>query len=733
MAYISYISYGVAATLSQVVLLRCMMNRFGGNEWQLGGFLFAWLLVTGFGALLGGKVQQRLSISSCFSPILFVFLPSSTALGMMLMELLPPHFGIIEGTTAFPFSTFLVTVLALLPASLVCGALYPALIAVSNDQFEARFSDLSAMDAFGSAVGGFLFATILFPLLDSPALVTVIAFASFLGGIFALRSCPSAKHLPVAIIILFSFFALPTEFFSSPPDTRSGFPVLSRVESRFGLLEVVQRDDQIVLFRGATPVSDAAWWEEAEETAILVLGLHESSRRVFLLEGSSLVARDMATIPDLELVHLQPDSQLTALERTDIAKSAPFWSALRVEQSDPRAWLASHPEESADVILSAINAESLSSSRLSGKEFFALAHKTLSPQGGRVGLLLLGLGKPTNYVSATEAELLLSVLTAAEQHFASCRILPWGRYWLACSDAPIIADPQKIAENCTRRGLKPRRPVVETLSDVWSASRLAELDTRLREARASVTTPNSDLTPVASSFALSLWAARFDSTRLSLFHSLREHKDVLLGFFIIVVVVVLAFSAAFRHKALHASFSAALAGGLGIQTELTLMTVYQSTYGLLYDRIGLFVASYMVGLGLGVWRRKNLTDRPLGHLILWFGVLAVLLLALRLALPFAPSMLHETAFATVASLSLVLVGFLCGRIYRDCGLVLRRGKKSSDEGVAAWLRLLDHAGAALPALLGGVFLLPFFGATVSLSLCASLAGFSLMATWRFRH
>jgi spermidine synthase len=166
--------------------------------------------------------------------------------------------------------------------------------------------------------------------------------------------------------------------------------------------------------------------------------------------------------------------------------------------------------------------------------------------------------------------------------------------------------------------------------------------------------------------------------------------------------------------------------------EILLIFVFQSIYGYVYARIGLIVAMFMAGLLLGAPSGKSMIKD--GRRSSWLAMagIEITLLALALTLPFIvkflclPGMDELSARATEILIyaAVGVVGWCVGveftvanKLFCDAGGEMGSSAAATD----AW----DHIGAALGALLMGVFFIPVFGIGISCMILVVLKAASL--------
>jgi hypothetical protein len=243
---------------------------------------------------------------------------------------------------------------------------------------------------------------------------------------------------------------------------------------------------------------------------------------------------------------------------------------------------------------------------------------------------------------------------------------------------------------------------------------------------------NTDASPISSSLAMILWGRFSGSERMELLNTIRRGG---LTVYLIPILFFLVARITFRarwgpREGRENRFQALLAmtavGATAMGMQIVLIYAYQSLFGYVFERIGLFAAIFMTGLvggghgsGVALGRIRNKE----AAILLTLGLLAVMCLTL-------PAMLKqladrepwqiEAALFTLVFLSGILTGaafpFVASRYLE---MVANPGQASG------WTDAADHYGAAVGALISGTLLVPLLGTTEA---CIVLALLVLVPT-----
>jgi spermidine synthase len=247
---------------------------------------------------------------------------------------------------------------------------------------------------------------------------------------------------------------------------------------------------------------------------------------------------------------------------------------------------------------------------------------------------------------------------------------------------------------------------------------------------------NRDLRPIGLFHGLSYWNALFSPRLAWMFAfagrlSLWTLGPALAGCMLLFLVISRATG---KGTAAVVPVVIATTGATGMTADLIVVFAFQTLYGYVYHWIGLLIAAFMVGLGLGglVGTRRSVRfakARPAllkleGALVLYWILLPVLLRTLHAGIS------HPLVFASTQGVLLVLnvlAGFLVGSQFplaNKIWMESRRDRRGAAGALYAW----DLVGAFAGAMVVSVVLIPVLGLLETCFLAAMLkAGSFLLA------
>jgi spermidine synthase len=668
--------------------------------------LGAWLAWTGAGSLYGRRSETTAGTSPAAEfALLGILAPLSVALLRAARRLL---LGLPGADLSFERGLALIA-FCLMPTGFLLGLLF------RRSTRRARAEGLSlaacyAIESAGAVLGGALSTLALALAVD--ALSVALACGLVGLGLAALLADRRRTRWLLALPSVALLAALPFGPDLDRKLTRIEHPGL--VESRdtpYARLAVVRRGEQAVVLQDGATVFDT----EATDAEALVHPVLVQVRpgRVLILGGcvEGLLGEALRHAPR-EVGCVELDAVRLALGRRQLGTQAA--RALddpraSVTVADPRAFLAR--DGSYDAILVGMpGPESGQANRFYTREFFELCARSLA--GG--GVLGLRLHAGENYWAPLFARRMASIAGALRAVFSDTLLLPGDPTVLLATRGRLLREPAILATRLRERGIEARLAGPEYMAYAYDASRLAEVEGRLRAASAPI---NTDARPVAYGHAAALWLARF-------FPQLAFHGDAVLeaagGFALAAVALGVGVVLLWRSRAAVLVTLMAVAGFAGMVLESVLLLRFQSQRGALFQDIGLLITAFMAGLAAG----SGLLARPTREAeadAAARGPRAALLGLAGLALLLGAEVSAGLGGGLAESLLwLGMAGSLVGALF---AVASRSGFAQPQDAIR--LYAADLGGACLGSLLASLLLVPALGlagtsvATAALCLVAA--------------
>jgi len=736
--YWIFFGIGFLATMSQVILLREFLVGSLGNEMSFGVGFSTWLVGiavgAGFGALLGRWRGQGVLFR--LAAVIWALVPSGL---LYLVRVSRAWYPVSPGEIPPPEVMLAFGAMGILPAGVLVGFLFPLGAVLAAPRNAARpatgstrgIGQIYVYEAAGSLAAGALFSFVLarhyhpVGFLAASGLLVVV----LLGVAEAQRGLPPNRLRWVAVgaggVLGLALLLPPAgpalERDSRARRTKALFPGLEPVdwaESRYQNLELLRLEEQYTLFANGHLLFSFPDPYRPREVADLVLTQHPSPANVLVIgtrDPQLLGAMRRHGLEDVEAVDLDP--RVLELARPH------FNEEVGQILDDPRLTLIDDDgrrhlfdtEASYDVVfLNLPDPVTALLGRFYTLEFFQAARDHLA-EGGLFAFTFTG---TPGLIGRESLEYGSILYRTAMRVFDQVLAVPGDTVFVFCSRKPDVftRNAEVLTARYRERRLEPEEGAFRFYDLLWP-ERVNLANERLN--RSGLHWISTDWHPRAYFFASLLWDRLVRARTVEAFRRLAQ-----IPFWVCIaaVAVLPILRTPFRMlRRAEASargdllWSIATTGLVALALEIMFIFAFQNLYGYVYEKLGLVVGLFMVGLALGGgWATERYSARtPRGgrtglHRDMAVADLAVAACAVLLlgfvwicGRPFALSELLFDGY-------LVVVGLLTGAQFPlavRCYLETRKDVAVS----AGALDAADHLGAAFGALLTGVLLIPLFG------------------------
>jgi spermidine synthase len=725
---------GAVAIIAQSLIVRELLIACLGNELVIGFALGAWLLWTGVGAATLGRLAERSNRPARWLSAellaLAVALPGSLLLAVHGRQLV----GLGSGELPGPLAASAVSLVALLPVSLVNGAVFPTLCRLRAGTGDDRpaVAPVYVAEAVGSAIGGVLFAAVLV-LQSQPAFV--ILGCSLLAALLPpATSLVSGRALMPATVVAFAAAA------ALAVPARIDAP---HVNTYYGRTTLRRHDHTASVYHSG--VLAATYPPAAEAESLVHLALMQfprplrpaaapdgGRRRVLLLGGlggtANVLATQYATAqPAVDLVEL--DAQAVGFVHRH-APGLKLPARANVAHRDWRSMSASGGAAGYDAILVTLpNPTTAQINRYYTVEFFRQARRHLRPDG----VLAFSVEATPSLGTRELRDFIACLHRTLAAVFADVAVVPGDHAIFLASASPdrLTLDPDTLIDRLGRWGVRPRA-FADTAHGDLDPFRIEDWRAALDEAAGERL--NTDLRPVAMSHALAVWSAKTRTPKSSFeqdlvrvpagwFAAIASWRPAGRWAFGVGVLAAVCGAVALLRPARGAAagLAVSLGGFTEITVEIVVLLAFQVFRGYLYAMLGMILASFMLGLCAGgALAGRALRDGRDPHRWL-VGVQAALVLhplVLAGALTWGAGPMRSAGALDAAFVAFAFIAGLVGGMQFPLATAVSRG-----QSVAARLSALDLCGAAVGAFLVSAVLIPALGLA---AVTAGLSGLGLV-------
>jgi spermidine synthase len=691
---------GVSSIMTQLVLMRELLCIFSGNELVLGIVLGNWLLLTGAGSYLG-KGASRLA-----HPIGVLFLAQLAVAVLPLVDVYLlrtlRNVVFVPGVQLGVLETALSSGILLLPYCLIAGYLLTLACCLLAPQHGASsIGQVYFVDNLGDIAGGLLFTVVVvyvsshFHLLYLPAalnlvcaLLVALAFRRVAG--LALAGAATAVLLVTVALIDLDQLSFARQY---APER-----VAFHGQSPYGSLVVTESHGQYNFIESGVPLFSTHNVEQVEEMAHFAMAHRPEAKRVLLIAGGVAgTAQELLKYRVAAVDYVELDPLILAAARQYLPESLGD-PRIHIQGGDGRLFVQQTAHRYGVVIADLPDPSTSQLNRFYTREFFQEVQRVLTPGG----VFCLTLAHYENYVSRELADLLSVADRTLRSVFKRTRIIPGARLVLLASDGALDAD---ISSELERHRIRTQHLNRSYLSHILSADRAGQV----RRALSREAPLNRDLSPILYYRQLVYWTSQFNQK---------------LG---IVALAAGALLLVYLLRARAVGFAVFTTGCTASALQVVILLGFQAMHGCVYQRVGVLVTMFIVGLALGSFAmNRMLSGRRRKDLVLIELAIAAFAACVPLALLAAKwlssgggigaSLSADAVFPLLALLPGVLVGMefpLAGKVdFAGVGETASR------------LYAADLVGASLGAMVVGAILLPLLGAT---AVCLLTAGLNLVS------
>ena len=738
--WIALITMGSTWVIAQVLLVRELLVAFHGNELVVGLVLGIWLLAGALGSAGAGWWADRAGNSAIVFIALQAVLAAALPAAVLAARTLRPLAGLLPGELAGPGTMAAVAALVIFPVSAACGGLFAAgcrLLPVADTSPDAPAGVVYVAEAVGSVLGGVLTTYLLIPHLSSLRIALLVSALNLAVAASLARKRTGPRHLlPLLLLLL---LALDISVWLSPgADALCRFArrvqwgyrdVLFDRDSAYGNVTVLAEAGQrTFLIDGApaatAPVPDIA---EVEERVHLPLLFHPNPDTVLLLGGgiggglSEVLRHPVRRVDYVELDPLLFEavravgSSAMALELDD--------PRVRVHIADGRRFVQNTPSRYDVILIGHSPPATLALNRFYTRENFEDIKRILNP----AGLLAVPCPGSTTYLGddlrALNAVLGNTLLTA----FSHVRIIPGETTFFLASSQPEIEtlDAATLSERLQQRNISTRLISPAHLAYKLDVGTASWHTISLQEGPEPKV--NTNLMPVALVHTLGHGIALVSPGLHAFFGHLKGITlfEIVTGLAAVVIVLIPILRS--RRHPLSAAAPVVLAatGFAGMALNVVLLLAYQTYYGVLYQQIGLFIASAALGIALGGATALRLPRHRNPFIPMAAVEIALILTATLISISLhllrsAPPMWGQAGLLALSAVSGALVGAqfpMAARIF------IRRPERIASPAGA--LYAADLLGACVGALGVSVVLIPVLGLVRTCILAAAVKSLTL--------
>ena len=667
---------GLTGLLAQIILIREFLLIFNGNELIISLILFFWMLLTAGGALLGRySVKFKSDRPLLTLTSLTGIIPLLTAFLINLTKNLAFPPGVMIGVTDMA----LMVMLLLLPFCLLSGYMFSFLAwRFSDVKHQNNTGKAYAFESVGSIAGGVLVNFVLVYLFNSFFILLLLSTLSLaLAGWVANKSGFQKAVYPfwiAAAVILVAGINLNMEKYARSFLFQNQ-EIVKMKDTPHGHITITKKHEQRNFFLNNRFLFDNKNVVPREEAVHYPMSQPDSVDNVLIVSGGvSGMLEELLKyqVDQIDYVEYNPYIVKVA---GDFSKGLES-SKVKVFNKDPRQFIRESQKQYDVIILNVPAPSTLQSNRYYTQSFFEDGKKILTEDG----ILSFTLLPYSNYLEEEKARVLSTVYSTAAEYFPYIRIIPGEKHYFLCSQREY---DRAITQQIQKKKINTRYVNRNYLNDMQLKMREDQIKEKLvQKAR-----PNKDFKPKAFFQHIQWWLGLF------------QQQPWLIGIGALVIGAILLLLMRPMSSGMFA------AGFTGASAEVMLIFAFQILYGNIYHLAGIVFTVFMAGLFFGASYAGKIISVPgRNHIIRVQLILAALAIAIPLVAGAITGWPPVPVYILLLGLTL-LVGLFTGLQFS----VISSADERSYSVLSSSIYSADSAGAAVGALLVGVFLIPNAG------------------------
>ena len=717
---------GFATIIIQTIILRVFQVVFYGNELSYAVLLSSWLFWVSFGSFLSTLIFSKVKVSFNLIIFSFVVLALSAPVIVFGARYIHPVLDVSPGEMIGIIPMVISAVLLSAPVSFIAGAIFVLLCSWTEEAGRVYF-----YEALGSAIGGALVSFFLVIFFTPVRSMLLMAFTILFVTFFMVNKSRSMKKFLsgllcfIAIFVVIDFF-MDLDFLSQRKQWPYG-RLVSVEDSPYASLAVLEHEGELSFFQNGLLSFSTNDLLSAEENVHLPLLAHPDPRHVlFIGNGLGGEINQILKYPDIIVDYVEIDRKLLDMGRRylrDEEAAVLDHSRVSVHYDDARHFVRNTQQEYDVVIVNVGDPLTAGINRFYTLEFMTELDRILKIGG----IASFRVSSSENYISDENLIFLRSLFVTLKSVFPEARSIPGGMHTFLVSNLMdrITLDAEWFSARLIVSGVQNRFVNENSLPFILDERRIEHAEKLIIRGDGLI---NRDLFPRGYLLKILFWSTHFDTGFKKLAAAFKVPFWLLL-FFLTGMLFVISFLKTRRNRLNGIDMAVMVTGFSEIVFQIIVILLFQSLYGIAYQKIGLILASFMLGLVLGSRRAVKMNTAASEKMLAVFRMLQLCIIVYPLLLPVVFVMFRDLKVAqpwadvlmVIFSLLPFIAGFLGGMQYPLAAFLKKKIGGETGVRSAGSLYALDVLGASIGAFFAGVFLIPLFGIVAVCVLCSSVS------------
>jgi spermidine synthase len=693
--YVSTFFIGISASIAQAIMIRELLMLFKGNELSIGIIMVLWFSGITAGAAISKKIKAHqfntIALNIILHPILFY-------ISLILLYCTPIVYHTFGGFYTFEVELF-IALACLFPQCFVVGYIFPVLVnAGSKLKIINAGSVVFLLESIGAFIGGITFTFLIIQKINPLGTALILFIIASIISFTVIQQ--RIKRLAIVTAIVISAFGiahapylekklLTLSFAANHPGT-----LLEYRRTPYQMMFIARLGDTIALYGNnnlyaqfpddyqVRPIIHAllSTGSMVKDTDILISGDTAFLHYVFAYAGASI---DYVTVDPLvynimqqKFISIYPDfpSQL-----------------INVYYDDTRSYLKLAHKKYTTIIILPAPPDSILHNRLYTKEFFNDCKLHLSTNG----VCIIQIEGFANIMNPSLRRYVASVINSFTQVFPSSLISAGDTiYCIGFNDNREIDVSNYLSQYIKNFS---KSSISKTIQRLVPGFNPYELKMYFQESQQKYLSTQLQSEYIVNSDRLPKGYFEYLANSLKQSNSVAQRiiTNPLMMTLLLMLIVIISLWYFKSRGTQHIVFGSIIVinGFISMAAMIVALITYQNVYGVLYYKIALCNALFMLGLAIGSVTTFVQKD---------FFITRIVVLIAGLVMLFCFTIYNNSILFYS---SIILIAATTGSF-----IPLLLNKQTDDiQLLASTLDATDHSGALCGALMTPFVLLPFFG------------------------
>ena len=735
---------GINALLAQVLLIRELLVNFSGNELSMGIMFATWLIAGGLaGVIIAPRLVDRRHRPLDMLYILVMAISVITPLSFFLSRVIRVLLGLPLYIMLSPIQIlFISTILLCLVSALLSLAFVTCCKALTISAGQTDRSGLAyALETLGATSAGIIFTLLLVRHMSPVQILSLLTGLNLLLILWISLIQRRWIYTSAALIMIYSILiaaGIPLRI-DNISRSLQWYPQHLRAykDSPYGNISITGSADSYNVYENGTLLFTSQDDAFNEELIHLIMLQHPDPEDVLLIgNGIGGAIRQILKHEPDSLTYLELDPSLIDTAKSFISgqdRDALLDNRVTIINEDGYFFVRRTEKKFDLVILNLPDPTTLLLNRFYTREFYDLVSRSL----GKSGMFATKVSSKESILSREQALYNSCVLKTLRSVFTYVEMIPGDNIIFIASDSSSIEDnnPQILIDRLMRRNIKTEFLTRYHITDRYYPRTISYFKETMERYIDSVSI-NTQLYPVCFYYDMVLWQTLFHPRAAGFMNSLIhiDMTDITRWILILLLLGLLIVKSGKHYAGFSVTAAITLTGMTAMMTEIALLLVFQSAYGYVYEKVGLFISLFMLGACLG----GLIINRLIHHLKDMYKILAYILLGYCIyifsLLPAIRSTLSIPIEGTqyIFYAMVIATGLLVGAQFPLAVSIISKERSIGSSAGLVWGA--DLSGAALGTLLASLITIPLLGieSTLIIAGMLCLCGLILLALSRQR-